>query len=273
MFTVGLIGAENSHARNFCVAINKNRLWDDVSIRYIYGADDPSQCKRLCEEYGITECASEDEVIEKSDGVVITYRKGSMHFEPVMKALNAGKLVFNDKPFATDLKEAEEIIRCAKEKGLPIAGGSSLKSLKELEKIRESIGEGSTVTISYSADPESDYDGYWFYGIHAAELCVALCGHDFTSIRAHRNKSVVIAHVVYKEKLCIIVTAPQSSDLVISVTSGNQTVCHKLKLNYQVAGPEEFVTMAKTGKAPWDYMHHIKSVELVGKIVKDIEII
>ena len=35
MFTVGLIGAQNSHAKHFCETINKKRLWDDVSIRYI----------------------------------------------------------------------------------------------------------------------------------------------------------------------------------------------------------------------------------------------
>ncbi|NLY69918.1 MAG: hypothetical protein GX067_09040, partial [Clostridiales bacterium] len=72
MFTVGLIGAQNSHAKHFCETINKKRLWDDVSIRYIYGADDPAQCKNLCDEYGLAECASEDEVIEKCDGVIVT---------------------------------------------------------------------------------------------------------------------------------------------------------------------------------------------------------
>ena len=47
MFTVGLIGAQNTHTKHFCETINKKRLWDDVSIRYIYGADDPRSAKAV----------------------------------------------------------------------------------------------------------------------------------------------------------------------------------------------------------------------------------
>lgn len=272
MFTVGLVGAQNSHAKHFCETINKKRLWDDVSIRYIYGADDPAQCKNLCREYSLAECASEDEVIEKCDGVIVTYRKGSLHFEPVMKALKAGKFVFNDKPFSTDPKDAKEIIRYAEEKGVPITGGSNLKSLPELSKIRESIKEGSVVTISFAADPDSEYDGYWFYGIHAAEICVALCGCDFTSVNAYKSGNVVVTHVAYPDKSCVLVTAPSSYDLVVSVSDKDKTVCHKIPLNYQDVGPEEFVNMARTGKAPWNYSHHIKSVELVSKIIESAQL-
>ena len=256
---IGLIGAQNSHARHFCNAIK---------IRYIYGADDPAECARLCADFGLTECASEEEVIAKSDAVAVTYRKGSEHYAPVMKALRAGKPVFNDKPFACDLRQAEEIAALAREKNVPLTGGTSLKGLPELPAIQESIGPDSTVVISFAADAASEYDGYWFYGMHAAELCVQLCGGDFQSVRAFENRGVVVSHVAYPDKLCMLVTAPQSGGLKISVINSGQTVCYDIPLNYQDVGPAEFVSMAETGQPPRAYSHYTKAVELVGRIIE-----
>ena len=256
---IGIIGAENSHARHFCKAIK---------ITSIYGADDPAECARLCDEFGLEQCGSEAELIAKSDAVVVTYRKGSMHYAPVMAALRAGKPVFNDKPFACDLREAREIVALAAELGVPLTGGTSLKGLPELPAVREAIGPGSTVVISFAADPGSPYDGYWFYGIHAAELCVLLCGREFTQVQAFENRGVVVSHVNYPDRQCILVTAPQSGDLNISVTNDNKTTCCELPLNYQDAGPKEFLAMAQTGRPPRDYAHYTKAVELVGRIIE-----
>jgi len=256
---IGLIGAENSHARHFCRTIE---------MRYIYGADDPEECARLCAEYGLEECASEEELIAKSDAVVVTYRKGSMHYEPVMKAIRAGRPVFNDKPFATDLRQAQEIAALARETGVPLTGGTSLKGLPELPAIRESIGPGSTVVISFAADPASEYDGYWFYGIHAAELCLVLCGEDFKYVEAFENHGVVVSNVAYPDRLCVLVTAPQSGGLVVSVTNGGETACHTIPLNYQDVGPAEFADMARTGQPPREYSHYTRAVELVGRIME-----
>lgn len=267
---IGLIGAQNSHSKNFCDIINKNHTWDDVIISYIYGADDSEQAKRLCEEFNLTECSGEDEVIEKSDAVVITYRKGSAHYQAVIKAIKAGKPVFNDKPFVTNIKEAEEIIALAKERGVLLSGGSGLKSLPEIAEIKESITAGSTVLISYAADIASEYDGYWFYGIHAVELCVELCGLDFISVQAFNNNGVMITNVLYADKLCVIATAPQSGNLTISVSNPNNgnIICRTVPMNFHSVGPSELVNMVKTGNPPRDYAYYLKSVELMSRIIE-----
>jgi predicted dehydrogenase len=264
---IGLIGAQNSHARHFCKAVNGTGQWPDVNIRYIYGADDPTECARLCEEFGLAAAASEAELIAKSDAVVVTYRKGSEHYAPVMAAIEAGKPVFNDKPFATDLQQAREIVALARERDVPLTGGTNLKGLPALPAIKERVGPGSTVVISFAADPASEYDGYWFYGIHAAELCLVLCGEEFTSVQAFENHGVVVAHVEYPDRQCVLVTAPQSGDLKISVTSGGRTDCREIPLDYQDVGPAEFVAMARSGRPPRGYAHYTKAVELVSRII------
>ena len=263
---IGLIGAQNSHSRHFCETINKNKLFEGAVIKYIYGGDDPAECGRLCNDYAIENCESEEEVIKKSDAVIVTYRKGSEHFKPVLSAVKAGKPVFNDKPFTTKLCEAEEITALAKKLNVPVTGGSSLKLLPGLPEIKKGITPGSATVISFAADPTSEYDGYWFYGIHAAELCLELCGLDFISVQSFKNNGVVVSNVAYADKMCVLVTSPQSNNLVVSVSNGGKTVCHAVPMNYESAGPEEFVNMAKSGNSPRSYEFYVKSVELMEKI-------
>lgn len=266
--TIGLIGAQNSHARHFCNAINGTDNYPGVKIRYVYGGDDPEECARLCADFGLEEAASEEALVEQSDAVVITYRKGSEHYPAAMKALRAGKPTFNDKPFAASPREAEELVALARRTGAPLTGGTNLKGLPELADIKASIGPGSVVTINFAADPKSEYDGYSFYGIHAAELCLVLCGEDFTSVQAFENHGVVISNVSYADRQCVMMTAPECGDLKIAVTNGGQTACYHVPLNYQDVGPGEFVAMAQTGKPPRAYSHYTRAVALVGQIIE-----
>ncbi|MBD3184641.1 gfo/Idh/MocA family oxidoreductase, partial [Candidatus Poribacteria bacterium] len=44
-----------------------------------------------------------------------------LHFEPVMEALEAGKHVLVEKPLSMDIKEAEQMVAKAEEKGVQLA--------------------------------------------------------------------------------------------------------------------------------------------------------
>lgn len=259
----GLIGAQNSHSKGFCEALKGG----DAEVKFIYGADDPEQAKNLSLQFGLTECASEEELIEKSDAVAVTYRKGSMHYRPAIKTLKAKKPLFVDKPFTVNTGEAKEIAGLAFENGLLLAGGSGCKHAPEIAELKKEIGPGSTVVVSYAADPSSEYDGYWFYGCHSAEVCLELCGPDYISVNSFKNGDVVVADVVYADKVCVIVTEPKSYNLTVSVSAGGKTVCRPIPY-YPDAPALELVNMAKTKTAPRDYGFYVKSVELTGKIIE-----
>jgi len=265
---IGLIGAENSHAEHFCKVINDEKKHPGFVITHIYGGDDTAACDRLCAEYNLTGCASEEDVIAKCDALVITYRKGSQHYAPAMKVLKAGKPLFNDKPFATDYSQALEIANYARDNNLLLCGGSSTKDLSGLAQVMEKITPGSTVVISHSADPGSVYDGYWFYGIHTAEVCLKLLGCDFKSVSAFKNGSSVVASVAYEDKRGVIVNTPDSSDLIFTIIgpNGAETICPKM--DYQSIGPDQFVKMLQTGVMPYDYDFYAEGIKLMGLIVE-----
>ena len=267
---IGIIGTENSHTEHFLKTLNAEKAVEDARVAYLFGDDDPEKAAKLAELYGAELCDSADELIERSDAVAITYRSGSRHPEPAMKVIRAGKPLFNDKPFAASAADAARIAAFAAERGVPFTGGSNLKGLPELPGIRSGIREGSVVAISFAADPDSIYDGYWFYGIHSAELCLVLCGLDFTSVKAWKNGDAVVAAVGYADRTCLIVNTPTSADLRVSVTNGGKTDERIVPLNYQSVGPKEFCDMIRTGVMPHDPAHFVRAAELTESISKQL---
>lgn len=264
---VGIIGAQNSHTDHFCNVFNTDKLYEDVRISHIYGADAPQHAEELSVEYGVELCESEDELIEKVDAVVITYRKGSMHFDPAMKVLKAGKPLFNDKPFTTDIAQCAKLIDYARENSSLLTGGSNLKGMPGLQSLKKYVRSGSLVTISFAADCDSEYDGYWFYGMHSAEMCMTLCGEDYTSVASVKNGKMVTTVVTYKDKQCVICNTPDAYDIKIAITNGDDTICTKVALEYQDVGPRELVEMIQTQKLPRSLNYYERSVELVSKIM------
>jgi len=265
---IGLIGAENSHSANFCEIFNKEKKHPGYVITHIFGGDSPSACAKLCAEYALTECGSEEDLIAACDAVAVTYRRGSLHFEPVMKALRAGKPVFNDKPFSTCEAHAREIADYAAANNLLICGGSGVKDLPGLDAAKKLIADGATVTISFTANPESEYDGFWFYGIHSVELCVKLLGHDYKSVNAFRTGNSVVASVNYGRSRCVIVNTPDSAGLNVTVMDGDGAANVQVPMDFHSVGPDMLVEMLKTGKPPYEYSFYPASIGLMEKIIE-----
>jgi predicted dehydrogenase len=265
---IGLIGAENSHARHFCKVINGEKPDPGFSITNIYGADNPKEAEALSSEFGLSLSKSEDEVIEKSDAVAITYRKGSLHYVPAMKVLRAGKPLFNDKPFAASAKEAREIVNYAQKHGILLTGGSSVKSLPGLKAAAAKIRNGTSVILSYAADPKSEYDGYRFYGVHSVEMCLALFGTEYLSVDAFRNGNVVVSVIRYAENQCTLVTSPDSAEIWLSFQDDSGVSHKNIPMDYQSICPKEFITMLKKGKPPREYQWYVKATEILDKIIK-----
>ncbi len=265
---VGVLGAQNSHTEHFFQVLNAEKACGGARVAWLFGPDDPDRAAELAARFGARLCESEDELIARSDAVAVTYRAGSRHGGPAMKVLRAGKPLFNDKPFAADPAVCREITGYARAHGLPVTGGSSLKLLPELAELKTAVTAGSAVMISFAADADSEYDGYWFYGIHAAELCVELCGPDFTGVHAVRNGGSVSAVISYPDRLCLICTAPDAYDLKLSVTNGGRTLSCRPDLSYRSAGPAEFVEMVRTGRLPRELTFYEKAVELTDRVIR-----
>jgi len=268
---IGLIGAENSHTIGFCEAINNKKKYPGFEITHVFGDDSTilgsDACAKLVEKYGLTEVKTLDEIIALTDALVITYRKGSLHYEPSMKVLKAGKPLYNDKPFTTCPDQALEIVEYAKNNNLLLCGGSTVKSLSGLSVLDGKIGAGSTVVVGYRADPDSEYDGFWFYGIHAVETFVRLMGQGYKSVSACKSGKDVVASVNYGDRRGVIINSPDATEVYVSVMNGDKSETFVIANDYVDIAPEQFITMLKTGKPPFDYSFYADSIKLMADII------
>ena len=104
------------HANNYPELI-KNHSGGEFAVKYAYGKiDSPSGMTNAewSEKYGILLCGKIEEVIEKSDVlIVLSPDNPEMHEELCDLPLKSGKLVYIDKTFAPDKTAAERIFEKA----------------------------------------------------------------------------------------------------------------------------------------------------------------
>ena len=73
---IGVIGAQSKHTELFCSLINTSPLFPRMRAVSLWGGDCPERVDWCMAEGGLqTLCDRPEEVIERSDGVIITLRR------------------------------------------------------------------------------------------------------------------------------------------------------------------------------------------------------
>jgi predicted dehydrogenase len=73
-------------------------------------------------EYGVTPALGLDDLISKSDGVVVV-SPTTTHFDIGMKVIEAGKPLFIEKPICATLSEGRDLVAEAERRGIPVQVG------------------------------------------------------------------------------------------------------------------------------------------------------
>ena len=140
MYKVGILGAENSHAMGFSQIFNGIREdlreeFDDIRVIAV-GGSYPEANKEVAEKCGVEMVVESAAELEgKVDAIMVTARDGKYHAGFARPFIEVGLPAFVDKPFTSDPEEAVALARLAKEKGVPLCGGSSLKLCDDVLKM------------------------------------------------------------------------------------------------------------------------------------------
>ncbi len=137
---IGILGTADIAFRRFLPALKRC-----PEIEYIGVASRTiEKTKRFVEAYGGRGYPSYEALLEdKRVDAVYMPLPPALHYEWGKKALLAGKHLFMEKPFATDLKLAEELLRLAAERGLAVHENYMFLYHSQLAKIRELIADGT----------------------------------------------------------------------------------------------------------------------------------
>ena len=201
MFRVGIIGAENSHAKKFATLFRDDPDFNDIKVVAVGGHYADSNIK-LYEEFELDMIAeSPEDMLGKVDAVIITARDGIYHAEFARPFLEAGLPMFIDKPFTVDENEAVEFAREAKKRGVPLVGGSTLKcsydTMMLANEVRTKSADIKGGSVAAPIQMESPYSGFFFYASHLTEASLKIFGYDPKNITAFRKGNDVTAYVEY----------------------------------------------------------------------------
>jgi predicted dehydrogenase len=211
---VGLIGLDTSHASSFTSILHNP---DDpfhipgakVVAAYPGGsADMPISISRvggftreLRDKYGVQIVDAPEDVAEACDLIFILSCDGRLHPALFRAVAGCGKPVFIDKPFAVSGSDAEDIFAVASRTGTRVFGSSAFRYadglVSALDSIRETGERVRGCYIRYWLQIQETQGRYFWYGIHASEMLLAIMGPGVREVEASSGSdcdSITVFH-------------------------------------------------------------------------------
>lgn len=275
MIKIGCIGHAGRHGEFLSRVFNRDKYFDGYRFSYVFGEDEELTQEQKDERfYGVEAyCDTVEQLITKSDAVMILTIPGESHIAYAKKVIDAGKPVFVDKPFSTTYEDAVEITEYAVDHNVPLFGGSTLRHLKKIDEIKTLMNKDHFpfLTITYRADPEDPLGMYHYYASHVAEICMALCGPNYEDVVTSRNGKNICSVVKFENLSAVIMTTLNTHLVNINLIGKN---CYSFDLNQDecyIDGAAKFVKMIETGIPPVPYVEFCNSVRLLQDIIKKMK--
>lgn len=247
MQTIGFIDyfLDEWHANNYPEWI-KQASGGELQVAYAYGKIDSPRPGGLttddwCAKYGITRCATIEEVVEKSDCLlVLSPDNCEMHEELCQIPLRSGKRTYVDKTFAPDLAAAERLFAIARQSGTPCYSTSALRFAAEYRDIRP-----DEVTAVSCWGP-NDFDTY---SVHQLEPLMMLMGAEPARVMWLDGEKWMSLAVQFRDGRCATLSCfAGGSPFVtnVSLRSGNRLIT--VESDFFAAFVEELCRFYQTGE-------------------------
>lgn len=137
---LGILGTADIAYRRFLPALKKCDCFEYVGV----ASRDINRTQKFIDSFGGVGYSSYDELLADSNiDAVYVPLPPALHFEWGKKVLNAGKHLLMEKPFTVNVKETEQLLKLAEEKGLAIHENYMFLYHSQLAKIKEMIADGS----------------------------------------------------------------------------------------------------------------------------------
>jgi hypothetical protein len=197
---IGMVGLDTSHCTAFADIINNPaHLYHLPGAMITHGFPGGSAAfsqshtrvdkftMDLATKFHVEIVQSLEEVAENVDAILLESCDGRQHLEQFRILAPFKKPVFIDKPFACSLADAKKIANLAKQYQCPIFSASSLRysagitDFKGTEDVAGVVCHGPVEILS-------DYPGYYWYGIHLAEIIYRYMGRGCERLQTAKGE-------------------------------------------------------------------------------------
>jgi predicted dehydrogenase len=270
---IGIVGTENSHVDHMIEHLNGVQARRDVRIVALAGGE-TERNRALAEKGGITTLVEHvADLLPLADVLIITDRDGSLHREHAMPYVTAGRPVLIDKPLACSVSDAQAIVNAARKHDALVTSYSTLRYVAdttELVTCLPSLGPLRSVVTSGPADPDSEYGGIFFYGIHPVDVALRMAPGPLGTVRVDRvGESIVASTTVADTRVTVNLVRPVDHDSFIPFhalgvgRSGLAAREIRTVGNYVAPGLDVFLDMIATGTPPIPYDDLLRPIEFL----------
>lgn len=236
------------HANNYPEYIKK-QSGGRYEVCYAYGKIDSPiggmTNKEWSEKYGVLLLDSIEEVIEKSDFlIVLSPDNPEMHLELTDLPLKSGKLCYVDKTFAPDKETAIKIFENAERHGTKCFSSSALRFVTELKEI-----DTDKIYKIYSEGPGT----YDVYSIHQIEPIMSLMKCRVKRIMALSDKEHPSLLIEFEDGRLVQMYHRVDKDYSFRITTcyeDNKADVHEIKSDYFSLFIDAMIEFFDTGIIP-----------------------
>ena len=258
---VGVIGVG-------AMGMNHARVYHNLEEANLIAVSDVSErtLKKVCRKYNTEGYTDIEELLKNPEiEVVSVCVPTTLHHNIVMKAIEYGKHVLVEKPIAFTLKEAEEMIAAAKEKGVLLGTGHVERFNPALQKAKELIDNdviGDIVSISakrVGPYPPRIQDVGVTIDLAIHDLDVMYYLFDEEVLQVFGTMSSILDQCDHEDHAEIMVCFENEGTGILEV---NWLTPYK-KREIEITGTDGIISV--------DYIE--QSIDVFGKFAQDIEII
>ena len=208
---IGIIGLDTSHSPAFAKLLNSGEEAAYSGFRVVaahpQGSRDIQECLDRIIEYqkefesmGIEITSSVEDLVRKSDVVLLETCDGRPHLEQAVPVIRAKKPVFIDKPIAASLADTIAIFELAAKNKVPVFSSSSLRYMSSVkEVVGGSIGNVIGADTYSPATIEKTHPDLFWYGVHGVEPLYAVMGTGCKSITRAYTESTDVCVGVWQD--------------------------------------------------------------------------
>ncbi|WP_152399515.1 Gfo/Idh/MocA family protein [Paenibacillus cellulositrophicus] len=269
---IAIIGLDTSHAPLFAELLNNpdhphHVRGGKVTAAYPGGSPDfelsigrvDKFTAEVRDNSGVPIVQSIQEAAESADAILLLSVDGRVHLEQFRQIVPYGKPVFIDKPFAVTTRDAKAIYRLAQEHGIPLMSCSSVRWSEGLGRALDSADQGNIIGVDTYGPMElqSTQPGFYWYGIHAADMLYRSMGKGCKEVTVTTNADHDLAVGVWEDgrvgtlrgnrkgnrRFGALIHREQGTEHVDVYADGKP---------YYASMLEEVIRMFQTGAAPID---------------------